>query len=168
MQPVPSQFEVQVVSPQAQQYGRVGNKYISLPSGSTYSLHLINNGNTRAEATVTIDNVAVGTWRIPARDSIIIDRPENSDSKFTFVGGRLRSENNSLINIIFKPARQNLPTYPRLITNSPPPSRPMSMRSVQQLSSRVTVLDHVPSLRDDEVDWQGVVEVNVRLTGLID
>ncbi|CAH6419575.1 Hypothetical protein POVR2_LOCUS80 [uncultured virus] len=82
-----------------------------------------------------------------------------------FVGGRLRSDY-SLINIIFKPARQNLATYHRPIANSPPPSRPMSMRAVQQLSRSVTVADRVPLLRDDEVDWERVVEVSIRLIDL--
>lgn len=179
-----SHFEVQVVSPQAERFVRDGHEYVSLPSGSIYSLHLVNNGNTQCDAVVTIDDTKVGTWRIEAGDSVTIDRPANINRKFTFVdervegtsrrsmtGSRVGDENNGLIKIVFKPAKQEQArSSPRLASargSAPTITRAYSPR----LSSGVTVLgdrsdqefNNISSLRDSEIDWTGVVEINIRL-----
>ncbi|CAH6419542.1 Hypothetical protein POVR2_LOCUS46 [uncultured virus] len=174
-------FEVQVVSAQAERFVRDGYEYVSLPSGSIYSLHLVNNGNTQCDAVVMIDNTKVGTWRIEAGDSITIDRPANINRKFTFVdesssvarqtGNRVGDENNGLIKIAFKPAKQEQArSSPRLAGARA--AAPTIMRAYSpRLSSGVTVLgdrsdqefNSISSLRDSEIDWAGVVEINIRL-----
>ena len=190
MQSLLPHFEVQVVSAQAERFARDGYEYVSLPSGSTYSLRLINNGNTRCDAVVMIDSTKIGSWRIPAGDSVTIDRPSHTNRKFTFVsegssiarqtGSRPGVEANGLIKIVFKPEKEQIalrsPKLTRAASSmsarSAAPStmaRPAS--SQERLSSGVTVLGdrsdqqfgQVAMLRDDQIDWQGVVEMNIRL-----
>ena len=59
--------------------------YVELEHGAQYSLRLRNSwGDRRCDARVEIDGKHVGTWRIPAGESIVITRPVHDDGKFTF------------------------------------------------------------------------------------
>lgn len=60
------------------------NFYVPLPHGSEYSIKMWNRASTRCDAKVSIDGQDVGTWRIPAREYIKIERPSNISRKFTF------------------------------------------------------------------------------------
>ncbi|CAH6419576.1 Hypothetical protein POVR2_LOCUS81 [uncultured virus] len=130
-----------------------------------------------------IDGSKIGSWQIPARDSITIDRPGNVNRKLTFVsenssiarqtGSRVGDEKNGLIKVIFKPAKQEQArsASSKLASARLGSSTQETISSSQRLSSGVTVLGdrsdqefgQVASLRDDEIDWAGVVEMNIRL-----
>lgn len=107
------------------------DNYVALHSGSEYSLRLTNDRNTDAMAEIFIEGDKVGTWLIPAKDSIIIDRPINVARKFTFfketnyraisAGVIPGNEFNGVIKAIFYPKKE----YGRVIAMSGPlsPSR---------------------------------------------
>ena len=60
------------------------NGYVELRHNTEYALRLRNDRNVAADAVVRIDGLEIGTWRIPAHQSILIERPANVDRKFTF------------------------------------------------------------------------------------
>lgn len=89
--------------------------YVELYHGDQYKLHLTNHQETRCQAKITIDGHYVGTWVVPALDSIIIERPVNINKKFTFYrvskaprGSGIVSNRrlNGLIEVEFIPERQ--------------------------------------------------------------
>lgn len=101
-------FSVRV--PQAQE----SDQYVHLRHGDEYSLRLRNQNGRRCDAVVKIDGETVGTWRIGRNSSIEIERPANSDRKFTFYklgsseGDAAQLKNNDglgLISVTFKPER---------------------------------------------------------------
>lgn len=58
--------------------------YVELRHGQTYRLRLRNSRGVRCDARVEIDGKHIGTWRIPAHESIVLERPEHDDGRFTF------------------------------------------------------------------------------------
>ena len=91
------------------------NGYVELRHNTEYALRLRNDRNVAADAVVRIDGLEIGTWRIPAHQSILIERPANVDRKFTFYklgsveGNQAGLERNSdlgLISVDFIPAKQ--------------------------------------------------------------
>jgi hypothetical protein len=62
----------------------VSSGYVEMVHGQVYKLCLRNNRRVRCDARVEIDGKNVGTWRIPARDTITLERPAHDDGQFTF------------------------------------------------------------------------------------
>jgi len=58
--------------------------YVLMQHGCHYSLVLRNNNSTRCNARVEIDGKHQGTWRIPPKDAISIERPAHDSGLFTF------------------------------------------------------------------------------------
>lgn len=91
------------------------NFYVPLQHGSEYSIKMWNRASTRCDAKVSIDGQEVGTWRIPARESIKIERPSNISRKFTFyeegsgeskqAGIISGGESNGLVSVRFIPEK---------------------------------------------------------------
>jgi hypothetical protein len=108
-------FDVEIIAPGANTFYKNDYRYVSLAPHTEYKLKLINKHNTRCDAKVYIDNTLVGSWRIDSYSSIIIERPENTQRRFTFVGENSRtakqtgaiagSEDNGLVRVIFRPAK---------------------------------------------------------------
>lgn len=71
--------------------------YVLLEHGQTYSLTMRNNHSTRCNVRVEVDGKHQGTWRIPAKDAISIERPGHDDGKFTFY--RLGSREGNLVGL---------------------------------------------------------------------
>jgi hypothetical protein len=64
--------------------GTEDNGYVELEHNTQYSVFLINDNETRCDATLTIDGIKVGTWRIEAEDSIKLERGVADKGRFTF------------------------------------------------------------------------------------
>jgi hypothetical protein len=105
------------------------NGYVEMRHNLQYSISLRNDRYTNCDAVVTIDGKEVGTWRIPSRSQITIDRPANDSGIFTFfeVGSKKGRKaglvegdpKNGLISVRFIPERQYaniswVTTYPDL------------------------------------------------------
>jgi hypothetical protein len=56
--------------------------FVELSHGSQYSIRLAS--GVTGDATIVIDGKTVGTWRLQAYNSVVIERPANIDKKFTF------------------------------------------------------------------------------------
>jgi hypothetical protein len=65
--------------------GREHDAYVELDHMQTYTLVLRNHQERACDATVYLDGVAVGTWRIPAHNFIALERPAHDRGRFTFV-----------------------------------------------------------------------------------
>ena len=57
---------------------------VEMRHGQVYQLALTNHGTRRCDATVQIDGKAVGNWRVPAGQLIVLERPPDQPGKFTF------------------------------------------------------------------------------------
>ena len=89
--------------------------YFSLHHGDEYKIRLLNNKSVRADAHVYIDGERVGVWRLSPHKPISIERPSDSNKKFTFLkentcdahDGGIESgkEANGLVKVIFKPEK---------------------------------------------------------------
>lgn len=88
--------------------------YVEMMNGDQYKLKLRNNHGQRCQAKVKIDGRHVGTWVVPAYDTIVIERPADVDKKFTFyrvskapIGSGIVSDraNNGLVEVEFTPER---------------------------------------------------------------
>ena len=66
-------------------FTRNGGKYYALHHGDEYEIRLTNNRDTIADAELKIDGVDSGKFRIPAHDTLTLERPANRPKKFTFV-----------------------------------------------------------------------------------
>jgi phage terminase large subunit-like protein len=62
----------------------VAGGYVEMSHGQTYSLRLHNYHPRRCDATVSIDGKPIGTFRIAPNSSIVLERPQNDQGKFTF------------------------------------------------------------------------------------
>lgn len=92
-----------------------GESYFAIPHRSEYRIRLSNTNGSRCDATVWIDDINVGVWRINSYDSIILERPADESRKFVFLREnsdeayetniRKRS-NNGLIKVVFKPEQR--------------------------------------------------------------
>lgn len=113
---VSNNFAVSIKTPYDRTYSfkKIGKyNYVSLPNNSPYKIQLVNNRDQRCDATVTIDGVSVGTWRVPPYDSITIERPANINRRFLFfkqdssLAKKTNLEHvspfNGLISVTFKP-----------------------------------------------------------------
>lgn len=58
--------------------------YVLLPHNTQYLLRLRNNGVNRCEAHVEVDGKHIGTWIIDSKQTISLERPTNSNKRFTF------------------------------------------------------------------------------------
>jgi hypothetical protein len=103
---------------------RAGNVYFAMPDLTEYKIVLSNENMTRCDATVYIDDVAVGTWRIGAFSNIMIERPAAINRKFVLVkegtniayqAGIGSYDTNGLISAVFRPERiiRRRPYVPR-------------------------------------------------------
>lgn len=131
--------------------------YVGLDNNTEYKLKLSNYHDTDAMADVYIENDNVGTWFIPSNDSIVIERPSDTNRKFTFVketdyrasrAGVVAGEStNGLIKVIFFPKKRipivmTAPRYPGL--RSSQFSRPSEATSPRR--SQSTYESNIPSL----------------------
>lgn len=107
--------------------------YVALNNNTEYKLLLSNDRSTDAMAEVYIEGDQVGTWFIPARDSITIDRPANIARKFTFFretdpraisAGVTPGESlNGVVRVVFYPKKQQyiaIGSSPRIMTPTVP------------------------------------------------
>lgn len=67
------------------EFKRNGSVYYAVPHNSEYLVKMHNEGDLRVDATLKIDGIDMGTWRIEPYSSITIERPSNNNRKFTFV-----------------------------------------------------------------------------------
>lgn len=86
--------------------------YVLMEHNSVYGIELSNFGDRKCDAEVNIDGEHVGTWRVPAGKSIILERPVHDDGCFTFyrfgtvesrMAGLKQSSELGLISVLFKP-----------------------------------------------------------------
>jgi hypothetical protein len=75
---------------------------------------LTNLAHTRCDAEVRIDGREVGAWRVPAQETVVVERPVHDTGRFTFyeVGSReagkagiSESDQLGLLTVVFKPER---------------------------------------------------------------
>lgn len=78
-------LEVLVRGTTIDKFTREGGKYFALEHGDEYQIQLSNTRNTLCEVHLEIDGEDVGTFRIPRRGLITLERPANRQKKFTFV-----------------------------------------------------------------------------------
>ncbi len=93
-----------------------GEQYVPLREGAEYKIRLTNNRNVRADATIEVDGKEIGRWRVPANESITIERPAGIDQRLTFVSEQSRMGmragvipgrfENGVIQITFYPERE--------------------------------------------------------------
>lgn len=74
-----NQYSVRVVGG-----NEIAGGYVEMAHEQTYELSLRNSRNTRCDARVEIDGKHVGTWRVPAHQSITLERPAHDQGQFTF------------------------------------------------------------------------------------
>ena len=192
-----SSFDVEIVSPQAQEFSRENYRYVSLPSHSTYKIKLVNDSNVRCDAVVSIDGQRVGTWIVEGHRETTIERPEGMNRLFTLVGetsatarrtgAQVGASYNGLVTVLFKSEKRNYvlsrsprgarAASPTRVRGASPIASARSMNRTESTSfvptyqSGVTVLggrssqefSRALALRDDEIDWNEVIEVNIRL-----
>lgn len=115
-----NEFGFSIISDDVTHFTRNNGKYhyFSLPNFSEYKIKLINNREARSDAIVSVDGEVIGTWRVPAFDSILIQRPANVNRKLIFIkedsytgkyAGVTRDDpNNGLITVVFKPELETL------------------------------------------------------------
>jgi hypothetical protein len=91
------------------------NGYVELRHNTEYALRLRNDRDVAADAVVRIDGLEVGTWRIPAHQNILIERPASIDRKLTFYklgtseanqAGLERNSDLGLVSVDFIPAKE--------------------------------------------------------------
>lgn len=73
-------FEVKVVNSEKE----TQNGYVYMKHGTQYKMELSNHRDLRCNAEIKIDGKSVGVWRIPAYETIVIERPSDDIGKFTF------------------------------------------------------------------------------------
>lgn len=88
--------------------------YVEIDHGTQYTLVLKNDRDVDCDAEVKIDGKCIGEFRIEANKSIRLERPVNSDGKFTFYRsgsreakkarlGNVSQRDLGLISVTFKP-----------------------------------------------------------------
>ena len=93
-----------------------GASYVKLPHKSEYKIRLVNNKGCRTDVHIYIDGTKCGVWRLNPYKSAIIERPAHEQRKFTFfhessseaegIGAVKGSEQNGLVKVVFKPAKE--------------------------------------------------------------
>ena len=61
-----------------------GSSEVQLRHGQTYQLALTNHGALRCDVFLEIDGKDMGAWRIPAAETIFLERPLRQEGRFTF------------------------------------------------------------------------------------
>jgi hypothetical protein len=99
------------------EFKRNGYVYYAVPHNSEYKVKMHNGGDLRVDATLKIDGIDMGTWRIEPYSTITIERPADNNRKFTFVregswqgnmGGVEKGKfDNGLIEVTFVPEHRS-------------------------------------------------------------
>ena len=107
------QFGVKILSEGRSDVYSGGYTYVGLCNQSEYAIALYNEDGVVCDAQISIDGLDVGTWAIDNNFETIIERPANSNRKFTFVketsniarrtGVNIGSDDNGIITVTFKP-----------------------------------------------------------------
>ena len=110
-------FEVHIEGKCTHSFSRNNYSYVSVPHKGTYKIQLINNSSRRTDTYIKVNGIDVGSWLLPAYDSITIERPSNIAQKFTFVaedslvagqnGVWTGVEQNGLVEVKFVPERKD-------------------------------------------------------------
>lgn len=150
--------------------------YASLRDGQEFAIVMRNGRSTPADAELTIDDTIMGKWRVPAFQSVSIERPQSSARKFTFLkegtsralkaGVPTGDEQNGLVTVTFTPEMPSDVRYAGLQAESG-----LSLESVSPAgySSGGTALGaasqqtfgSTAALRN--IDAQNITTVNLRL-----
>jgi hypothetical protein len=96
--------------------------YFTLPDNSTYKIKLTNNTTSNVDATIKIDGLNVGMWRLYPNYSFAFERPLLSNREFKFVkevsayqsqrfGVVQTAQDNGLIEVIFVPGTLANPNH---------------------------------------------------------
>lgn len=110
------QYELAVVAADETEEG-----YVILTHGQRYSLRLSNDRSYRCDVAVSIDGNHVGTFRLNAKASSVIERPVDDDGYFTFYelvteearrAGLTSNDQTGLITAIFMPESRGLCAAP--------------------------------------------------------
>ena len=64
---------------------RSGNVYFAMPNLTEYEITLLNGNTQICNATVYVDNMEIGTWKIEAFSSIAVGRSSGGAQKFVFI-----------------------------------------------------------------------------------
>ena len=105
-----------------------GTGYVELEHDTVYRVFLVNDNDSRCDARLSIDGQIVGTWRIEAHDSIVLERPSNSTGRFTFYrfgskeGQKVDLQANvwlGLIRCVFLPEKYVQKVYSPLLGTNP-------------------------------------------------
>lgn len=110
-------FSVNIQSDSVTHFQKGEYNYYALPHLNKYKIKLTNNRPSKCDAEVSIDGEIVGTWRVKAFSSTVIERPANLNREFIFVeeksniaeeaGIQDGDNSNGLITVIFKPEKIN-------------------------------------------------------------
>jgi len=131
-------FGVKIITNQDQdKLTRGSYNYVALDNNTEYKIQLRNDRSTDSMAEVYIEGDRVGTWLIPSKEHITIDRPANIARKFTFFketdpkaidAGVVPGEfSNGVVRVIFYPKKQYIAISPRKYTSiqAPQQTRPI-------------------------------------------
>lgn len=161
-------FSISIISPNVKQIVQGKYNYFSLPNFSEYKLKLINNRPTRCDAVVSIDGEDIGTWRVNAYSSIMIERPANVNRRFIFVKefykkshdidgvdvGRI-DPNNGVITVVFKPEYPVMCPYESVdYINTP--------TTLERWSYGSDLTSIRPNLADSVAEYQGSNGIKTR------
>ena len=148
------QYELVVVNADETEDG-----YVILAHGQRYSLRLSNDRSSRCDVEVSIDGNHVGTFRLNAKTSSVIERPVSDDGFFTFYelvteearrAGITSNDQTGLITAIFKPEAMALYASPL------PGGTGLSGHSKQEFTSVAALHYSAP---------EDFVTINLRLGG---
>ena len=138
--------------------------YVAMKHNTKYALRLSNFGDLRCDAEVEIDGKPVGAWRVPSKDSIVIERPVHDTGCFTFYKAEtreakkaelVRSDQLGLITVLFMPEEEKEEVWGALLCKRAfkAGGTGLSGKSDQKFR-RVQLLDY---------DETGFVRINLRL-----
>lgn len=106
-------FQVVIIGEDGNEKQRKYRDYVPMGNEEHYKIKLINNGDTRCDAEIKLENVHVGTWRVNPHASIIIERPAHVYRSFVFIDESSRkaresgvvpgSDTNGLLEVTFFP-----------------------------------------------------------------
>ena len=168
-----------------EKFMREGYNYVALQNNTEYKLYLGNERNTECMAEVYLEGELIGTWFIPANDSILIERPADVERKFVFVSEKSYQASsagvvvgeltNGLVRVKFYP-KKYMPVMRVAQASFAPASRSFSgaqesLMTSKSYSSGATVLGESSSqrfgtrrrFRDDEIDSTNITEISIRL-----
>lgn len=108
-------FEVRI-----QPGAETADGYVEMHHNTQYTLSLANHWHVRCDARVEVDGKHVGTWRIPARQTIRLERPVHDTGRFTFYkmgtpeAAQAQLQYNDklgLVQVTFTPEKRRRPVY---------------------------------------------------------